>query len=247
MKLIGLSIIHSLVLLRESSLDSSLFLYYNKSMTTEFEEEYWKTNYSELEEMDCIGNVKEHANYIKALFELEQIEINSIADFGYGTGHLFKEVLQIYKPYKAYGLEPSKYMFERSSVVDFRPVSSTNLKLENIDLLTWTKSQKQKRKSYDLGLCNSVFQYISSEDLEEIIPVLSKSVKYLYLTVPTDKELKLQREDLGFNDTYSIKRSRKKYKKLIKPHFTFLSSRLLESKYHFDESNTQFQDLLYRF
>ncbi len=210
-----------------------------------FEEEYWKANYSDLEEMDCIGNVKEHANYIKAIFELEQIEINSVADFGYGTGHLFKEVLKIYKPYKAYGCEPSQYMFEKSKPDDFKPVPSTKLKLENIDLLAWSKNPP--KKSYDLGLCNSVFQYIKTKDLKEIIPALSKSVKYLYLTVPTDEELKLQREDLNFDDTYSIKRSRKKYKELIKPHFTFLSSRLLESKHYFDESNTEFQDLLYRF
>jgi hypothetical protein len=76
---------------------------------------------------------------------------------------------------------------------------------------------------------------------------MAQKVKYLYLTVPTDKELNAQIEDLEFHDTYAIRRSRSAYQRLLKKHFTFISSRILESKVHFDESTTSFTDLLYRF
>ncbi len=88
---------------------------------------------------------------------------------------------------------------------------------------------------------------MSHKELKEIIPILSRRMKYLYLTVPKDKEPQRQISDLDFKDEYAIHRPREKYQKLLKPHFNFLSARVLESKHFFDEEPTSFTDLLYRF
>ena len=75
---------------------------------------------------------------------------------------------------------------------------------------------------FDLGICTSIFQYLTDKDLKEIIPILSERIRYLYLTVPTDIELGRQISELDFKDEYAIHRSREKYQRLLKPHFTDL-------------------------
>jgi hypothetical protein len=99
----------------------------------------------------------------------------------------------------------------------------------------------------DLGICTSVFQYLTDKELKEALPIISKRIKYLHLTVPTDVELGRQVSELEFKDEYAIHRTREQYQKLLKPHFTFVSARVLESKHYFNEDTTAFTDLLYRF
>lgn len=213
-----------------------------------FSKEYWDVNYSEPEEMDNIVNAKEHAAYMEALFKLEYVDISSVIDLGFGLGILFKEVLRTFKPYRAYGIEPSKHPFELVSKKKLTNIESIKLNIENIDLLTWAKKKQPKdEKIFDLGLCTSVFQYLSDEEIEFILPIMAKRIRYLYFSVPTNLELKRQIEDLEFKDEYAIHRTREKYLKLLKPHFTFISSRLLESRVHFTEESTHFTDLLFRF
>ncbi len=212
-----------------------------------FSKEYWDVNYAEPEEMDNIVNAKEHAEYMKAIFGLEYVDISSVVDLGFGLGILFKEVLKTFKPYRAYGIEPSKHAFDFTSKKKLSPTESTKLTLENIDLVTWAKKDLKKDKTYDLGLCTSVFQYLSDEEIEFILPIMAKRIRYLYFSVPTNLELKRQVADLEFKDEYAIHRTREKYLKMIRPHFTFISSRLLESKVHFDDESTHFTDLLFRF
>ncbi|EQC52828.1 class I SAM-dependent methyltransferase [Bacteriovorax sp. DB6_IX] len=211
-----------------------------------FHDEYWKVNYQNPEEMDGIGNVEMHVGYIKNLFGMEYIDISSIVDLGFGLGHLFEGLLKEFIPYKALGIEPSEFAFKEVEKREISPADSTNFKLQQIDLVSWCQSKK-KIKSFDLGICTSVFQYLSDEEIEFCLPILAQRCKYLYFTVPTDKELIRQIEDLEFKDEYAIRRSRTKYQKMIKKHFTFISSRVLESKVHFNEENTFFTDLLYRF
>jgi len=211
-----------------------------------FSEEYWEENYSEPDDMDGIGNVDVHVGYIKNLFEFEFIDISSIIDLGFGLGHLFEAFLKELMPYKAYGIEPSEHAYTKVLERNISPTESTKFKLEKTDILSWCRANK-KMKRFDFGICTSVFQYLTNEELEEIVPILAQRIKFLYLTVPTDKELDRQIEDLEFKDEYAIRRSRAYYQKLLKPHFTIISSRVLESKVHFDEKSTQFTDLLYRF
>lgn len=211
-----------------------------------FEKEYWDKNYSEPETMDCISNAKEHAKYLKSFFELEMIDISSIIDFGFGHGYLFQKVMKEFIPYRAMGIEPSKYIFDKTSKRKLIPVDSTKLKLYHESLETWCLRENSKKLQFDLALCTSVLQYIENSSLEKIVSVVSKRVKYLYLTVPTDIELKRQVEDLDFDDTYALKRSRNFYRKILSKHFTNISSKIWESKFHFNEENTNFTDLLYR-
>jgi len=212
-----------------------------------FKKDYWDENYSKPSEMDGIANAKEHVEYMDLVFRLDFIDISSVIDFGFGTGHLFKQTLKKFIPYRSHGIEPSKFIFDKADLEKFRPCSSAKVKLENIDLCRWAQKQKENSKTFDLGICTSVLQYLSDEELKICLPVMAQKVKYLYLSVPTDKELDRQVDDLEFHDKYALRRSRAYYQKILKPHFTFISSRILESKVHFDESSTSFTDLLYRF
>ena len=211
-----------------------------------FDKDYWDKNYAEPEEMDNIFNAKEHAAYMKAILALENVDVSSVIDLGFGLGVLFKEVLKTFKPYRAHGIEPSEHPY---SIVAKKKmaVESTKLTLENIDLITWAKKDYKKDRTYDLGLCTSVFQYLSDEEIELVLPIMAQRIRFLYFSVPTNLELKKQVEDLDFKDEYAIHRTREKYLKMIRPHFTFVSSRLLESRVHFDEATTPFTDYLFRF
>ena len=213
---------------------------------TKFDKTYWEKNYSDPMSMDGIGNAKEHTRYLKSYLEVEQVQITSIVDLGFGYGHLFREMLKAFIPYKAVGIEPSPYAFKKAKPDKLRPVESTDLKLYEEDLLTWCRTER-KNNTFDLGICTSVFQYLSDKEVKEVLPILSKRVRYLYLTVPTDVELGRQVSELDFKDEYAIHRSREKYQRLLKPHFTIISSRILESKHFFDEESTLFTDLLYRY
>lgn len=211
-----------------------------------FEDQYWQTNYSSPDEMDGIGNVEQHVGYIKNLFGLEFIDVSSVIDFGFGLGHLFEGVIKEFIPYKAVGIEPSSFPFEKVKERNISPVESTKLVLKNQDIISFCR-ENEKMKFFDLGICTSVFQYLTDEEIEEALGFMAKKCKYVYFSVPTDKELDRQIEDLEFKDEYAIRRSKTKYQKLIRKHFTFVSSRVLESKIHFNENDTFFTDLLFRF
>ena len=212
-----------------------------------FSSDYWEVNYADPEEMDNIVNANEHASYMKAIFSLEGVDISSVIDLGFGLGVLFEEVLKTFMPYRAYGIEPSEHAYDIVIKKDLRPSESTKLVMENTDLVSWALRPMKKEQKFDLGLCTSVLQYLSDDEIKIIMPVLATRVRYLYLSVPTDLELKIQIEEVKFKDEYAIHRTKEKYLKLIRPHFTFISSRLLESKIHHDSDSSSFTDLLFRF
>ena len=210
----------------------------------DFEEEYWSKNYSEPKEMDGIGNAKEHGSYLKAVFNLEGVEINSMIDFGFGLGHLFKQFIKDFGPYRVQGIEPSVYAFSRFK---YKKNESTKVTLKNIDLKSWCCMQKENSRYFDLGICTSVFQYLKDEEIQKIVPIIAQKVKYLYFTVPTDVELDRQISEMEFHDTKALRRSQDFYYKILSKDFSFVTSRLLESKYFFDDKTTVFTDLLFRF
>lgn len=214
---------------------------------TKFDKTYWDKNYSDPMSMDGIGNAKDHVRYLKAFMSVEHVDISTIVDLGFGYGHLFREMLKAFLPHQAIGIEPSPYAFKKAKIDKLRPVATTELKLYEEDLLTWCRTERKKENKFDLGICTSVFQYLSDKDLKEIIPVLSKRIKYLYLTVPTNIELGRQVSELDFKDEYAIHRTKEQYQKLLRPHFTFVSARVLESKQFFNEDTTALTDLLFRY
>ena len=211
-----------------------------------FSESYWSQNYDEPEEMDGIANAAHHARYIKTFFDVEFVDISSIIDFGFGLGFLFEAVLKEFYPYRAVGLEPSEHAFNTVKKRQINPVQSARFSLKKQSIQKWAESVKPKSKWFDLGLCTSVFQHLSEEDLQIVLPIIARQVKYLYFSVPTDRELERQVRELDFYDQFAYRRSKKFYRDLIKPHFTIIGSRVLESKVHFNEDNSFFTDYLFR-
>ncbi|MFZ4714951.1 MAG: class I SAM-dependent methyltransferase [Bacteriovoracaceae bacterium] len=207
---------------------------------------YWEKNYSEPETMDGIGNSREHAQYLKAFLALEHEHITTMVDFGCGYGHLFKTMIKTFIPHYAVGIEPSEFAFKKAKRLKLKPVESSEVYLYQKNLLDWCLSKKRE-PVFDLGICTSVFQYIPDKDLKLILPILAKKVKLLYLTVPTNEEFKRQGKELNFVDEYAIHRTRERYQTLMKPHFTCISARIFESKVHYNEKNTAFSDLLFRY
>jgi hypothetical protein len=211
-----------------------------------FNKDYWDHNYSEPSTMDGIGNSGKHIKYIKSFFDLEMVDISSIIDLGAGYGHLFQKSLKTFMPYKASALEPSDYAFKKLVAKKFPIVDSTDLSLKNESIEKWCVRKDSPKSRFDLGICTSVFQYLEEDCLDVILPVLSRRIKYLYLTVPTDVELDRQVEELGFNDTYALRRTRKFYREKLASHFTNISSKIWESKFYYNENTTLFTDLVYR-
>lgn len=214
-------------------------------MNKPFDKTYWKQNYSEPQTMDGIGNALDHARYLKAFFNLEGVDVDSVIDFGCGYAYLLSEVIKAFGPVTVEALEPSPHAYAKASKKLSR-FKHPQLNLKEQGIQEWCDHRSKKSPVFDLGICTSVFQYISNKDLTTIIPILSRSVKYLYLTVPTEIELGRQIGELEFHDTYALHRSRAFYQKVLKPHFTIISSRILESKHFYDEKSSPFTDLLYR-
>tara|TARA_R110000868_G_scaffold226115_2_gene478599 strand:+ start:3744 stop:4400 length:657 start_codon:yes stop_codon:yes gene_type:complete len=210
-----------------------------------FSKAYWDKNYATPADMDGIGNARHHANYLKSYFDLEQVEIKSIVDLGFGLGFLSQAVLKKFKPWRFNGIEPSAHAFEKGSK-RIQKTEEVKIKLECKSLDQWGQAQAPGARWFDLALCTSVWQYLSDSELEHIVPTLSRMCRYLYLTVPTDIELDKQINVLHFYDDLAIRRPRQFYLDLLKPHFTLVSSRIWESKVHFNEENTQLSELLYR-
>lgn len=222
----------------------------SKLLTTKgakgFDKDYWEANYNEPEEMDGIANASEHANYLKNFFDLDGIEIKGLIDFGMGQGHLLYEFTKVFNPKNVIGLEPSSYAYEISKK-RFSRFKREKFQFFKTDIKNYCEKLINDEQVFDLGVCTSVLQYLSEEELKFCFPVLARNLKYLYLSFPTDKELIRMERDLNFSDSYALRRSRSFYQKIIMPHFTVVSSRVLESKYFFNEKNTHFTELYYRF
>lgn len=212
-----------------------------------FDQKYWNENYSEPMTMDGIGNAGGHLKYLASVFSLELIDINSVIDLGAGYGIFLQKVVKHYMPYKVQAIEPSEFAYKKLLRKKLQLADSMQVKTAQMSLEDWCLKTTSKRENFDLGICMSVFQYLSEESLKLIIPTMAKRIKYLYLTFPTDIELKRQREDIHFYDQYALARPREFYYKLLRDSFTVVSSRVLESKYYFDQESSSFTDLFYRF
>lgn len=219
----------------------------NKTTQSRFSDEYWLKNYSEPEEMDGIANCREHALYLKSFLDLEQIHVESILDLGCGLGFLVEAIAKELKAKSVLAIEPAEFAFQKTKK-RFEKLSIQNITtLKNWDLVTWAKFPYKKKIIYGLGICTSVFQYLSEEEIDLVLPVMSQRINYIYFSVPTNIELGRQRGELGYHDQFAYRRSRAWYLKKLKPHFTIVSNRILESKYFFDEHNTPSSELMFRF
>ena len=213
-----------------------------------FPRQYWLDNYSDPELMDGVYNARPRAQALKAFFDAEYIDINSLIDFGFGLGHLFEQMIDIFAPHTVVGLEPSAHVFAQVNQRRLTTILSTDITLLHTDLQSWCqKPPRADHELLDLGICTSVFQYLSDAEIEAVLPTMAQRVKFLYFSVPTDEELRYQANELDFDDTYALSRSAAAYRDYLADHFTIISYRLLESKVHFDANTTLLSDLFYRF
>jgi hypothetical protein len=65
--------------------------------------------------------------------------------------------------------------------------------------------------------------------------------------VPTDIEYRRMYKDFRYRDSYANSRTQQFYLKKLRPHFTVVGQRVLESKTFFDVNTTKITELLYRF
>lgn len=212
-----------------------------------FRQEYWERYYGDLSIMDGVYNASQHARYLHSLFELEGVFVGNLVDLGFGLGHLLSEMIEVFLPYRVEGIEPSAYAFRQVSAKRLQRTPQMEVSLFHEDMMSWCGDAARNQLEFDLGLCTSVFQYLSDEEIGYCIPILAQRIKYLYFTVPIDVELDYQTKHLNFNDTYAIPRSRERYHQLFAPGFTVVASRVLESKVFYQEGNSCFNELLYRY
>ncbi|MCB1191415.1 MAG: class I SAM-dependent methyltransferase [Leptospiraceae bacterium] len=205
-----------------------------------FDKKYWKTVYRDEIDIDGTYNSKDHARYIASLFTLCEIEVYSMADFGFGKANLLEDFVKLLKPDKVYAIEPSWEMVDKLS--KSRWISGLDISIIHSSIQDFTILNIEQNP-LDFTICNSVFQYIG-RDIENMFQKLSRITKYLYFSVPTDKDYDRMKKELGFNDPYAYQRPLHFYMEALKPHFTVVSFNLLESKC-FD--STGFPDELYRF
>ncbi|MCB1158927.1 MAG: class I SAM-dependent methyltransferase [Leptospiraceae bacterium] len=191
-----------------------------------FEDQFWTEIYGDGFNVDGTFNAKEHASYVYSLFRLMNISVSSLIDFGFGKGYLLKEMVQKLKPQKVIGIEPSQLMV--SSLIADDWVDKWNIAIQQNTIESFNAKPFEK-EPFELGICNSVLQYIR-EDIPSVFEKLSGVVRYLYFTVPTDKDYKRMKKELDFEDPYAYARSRAFYKKAYSPYFTVVSYNLLESK-----------------
>ncbi|MEM7128126.1 MAG: class I SAM-dependent methyltransferase [Chloroflexota bacterium] len=215
-----------------------------------FSLDYWETNYAQPETMDGIYNSRGRALALKALLDSEYFEVATLVDLGFGLGALFKEMINVFMPHIVIGLEPSPYAYNRLQQVmqnmELTDIESIQIQLLRMDISQWCQQESQPAE-FDLGICTSVFQYLSDAEIQASLPIMAERIRYLYFSVPTDLELLFQREELQFHDPYAISRSKAVYHAMIQDHFTIVSNRVLESKRHFSANTSYFTDFLYRF
>lgn len=207
--------------------------------------------------MDGIANAVEHARYAKSFFEVEDVPIRSIIDIGVGLGVQFREMLALFSPDRALGIDVSELALAKAGALQLDPYGRIEVELRQQGIEAWCAEaaaavvaedeEDMEAASFDLGVCMSVVQYIPDEVLARCLPVLAERLQYLYLTVPTAVEFERQAEALDFRDPYAIHRTQAELLALFAPHFTVISSRILESKVHFDARTTNLTDLLFRF
>ena len=128
-----------------------------------------------------------------------------------------------------------------------KTTKSTNLRICKQDLCAWCLEASPGWQRFDLGLCTSVFQYLTELEIERVLPVMAERIDHLYFTVPTDQELERQKKECGLRDPWAHSRSADWYRARIAPHFAVVSGRLLQSRVHYDAASSPFTDLLYRY
>lgn len=179
--------------------------------------------------IDGIHNAREHVRYCKAILDLGEVEVKSIGDFGFGKGVLLKEFAKVFKPMRIIAIDPSKEAIEKLKKQKW--INKANTKINKSTLETF-----QLKTKLDLGICNSVLQYIPQNDIKNVFQKLAIFCKYVYFSVPTKKDYDYMQKELDFIDPYAHQRTKEFYLNSLSPFFTIVSHNLLESKLRVTQS-----------
>ncbi|MDX1957262.1 MAG: class I SAM-dependent methyltransferase [Leptospiraceae bacterium] len=194
----------------------------------EFESQYWSEMYANDDEsiIDGVVNAREHALYLKAILTLQDIEVNSLGDFGFGLGVLLKAIVPIFPITKIVAIDPSLYSVNK--LIQSRWAKEQNIAIHHASLPEF-HSEYLYKHPLDLSICNSVLQYVPDKKVEECFLKLSKMTKYLYFCVPTSADYQMMKEEINFMDPYAYSRPKEFYRKLFGKFFRVVSHNLLES------------------
>lgn len=206
------------------------------------ESEYWESYYKSGFCIDGDFNAREHALYLKHFLQLFQYKVYSLGDYGFGKARLLTEVVKALKPIRVIAVEP--YL---PRVEDLKKKAWTK-KIQTQIYHSKLEDFNPKFLNYaplDLGICNSVVQYIGDEYLDKIIEKLAIYNKLLYFTVPTKNDYKRMEKKIGFRDPNAKQRKLNLYRKLIGKYFYFVSFNLLASRKYIEE--LPFESELFRF
>lgn len=207
------------------------------------DETYWDSLYGETYDVDGVFNAKLHAKYAQSLLQLMDVRVLGLGDFGFGKGALLREFTKAFKPARVVAVEPSPERVEELRKQSW--ITKVHIRIHNTTLQEFQPTYLGYAP-LDLGICNSVFQYIGDRDLKNITPRLAHYTRFLYFTVPTDADYRRMKNDLDFVDPYAYSRSKKFYTKLLSDHFYFVGFNLLESKIHSQKESLVFEEDLFR-
>lgn len=205
-----------------------------------FEEDYWQRMYGELNTMDGVVNAAAYGKYMKSLCELMEISVVNLADFGFGLGYLLREVVRYLKPSRLFLLDPSQYACDQLRKKKW--LNSYLYHLENTPL----QKMKIPAQKFELGLCNSILQYIPDKEMDRVVKKMATSCQYLFFAVPTLEDYDAMRAENGFEDPWAFQRDRHYYQDVLAPHFTQVSWRFLESRHLVSRDHSLFDDSLFR-
>ncbi|TGL62559.1 class I SAM-dependent methyltransferase [Leptospira jelokensis] len=195
----------------------------------EFGSEYWSEIYGNGLDVDGSYNAKQHAEYLKSLFQLMEIPVYKIADFGFGKGILLREMVKAFSPVKVFAVDASKEAFEELKKKDWVKRSDKfHIYHESLETLVLPKLEKEP---VELGICNSVIQYLPENQIPSVLEKMAKYCNYLYFTVPTNEDYAVMKQEMSFVDPYAFSRTKKKYRKWIARDFEIVGYNLLQSKW----------------
>lgn len=72
------------------------------------------------------------------------------------------------------------------------------------------KLPKLEKEPVELGICNSVIQYLPDGMIPGVLEKMAKYCNYLYFTVPTNEDYAVMKEEMSFTDPYAFSRYQKK-------------------------------------
>ena len=182
--------------------------------------------------IDGIDNAKEHAKYLKSVLDLGEIQVTSIGDFGFGKGILLKEIAKEFHPERIIAIDPSKEANDKLKKQNWIKKFTHSVQCTTLEELNESKI----KTPIDLGICNSIFQYIPTKKVSFAFAKLSRLCKYVYFSVPTKVDYDYMKKELDFIDPYANIRDKSFYLKNMSRHFSIVSLNLLESKVHTRES-----------